>query len=212
MKSTNCDKVYKMNLFIKHPVTIICVFLTIALCVVYLQVKDHQFKNFDDGFYVTENSHVLSGLNLENIKWAFTLSDKKGTYWHPLTWASHMVDVQLWGLNAGRHHLTNLLFHIMNVVLLFFVLRGMTGAVWKSAFVASVFALHPVNVDTVAWVAERKNLLSTFFWFLVMLTYLRYTIRPNLMRYLLMVACFIMGLFAKPMLVTMPFVLLLLDY
>ena len=203
---------YRLKLLRKHTVPIICVFLTIALCSVYLQVKDHQFINLDDDLYVTENKHVLTGLSIENMKWAFNFSEKDRTYWHPFTWVSHMMDVQLWGLNAGRHHLTNLFFHIMNAVLLFLVLRGITGAVWKSAFVASVFALHPVNVETVAWVAERKNLLSTFFWFLVMLTYLRYTIRPNLMRYLLMVACFIMGLLAKPMLVTMPFVLLLLDY
>ena len=201
-----------VDIFHDNRVLLICMFLVLSCLLVYSQVAHHQFVSIDDDLYVTENNHVLNGLTLENMKWAFELERKDKTYWHPLTWISHMVDVQLWGLNAGRHHLSNLFFHIMNAVLLFLVLRGMTGAVWKSAFVASVFALHPVNVDTVAWVAERKNLLSTCFWLLVMLTYLRYTIRPNLMRYLLMVACFIMGLFAKPMLVTMPFVLLLLDY
>lgn len=178
----------------------------------YWQVQNHQFINFDDDLYVTENRHVISGLNLESLKWSFSLSEKQGTYWHPLTWISHMVDVQLWGLNADKHHLTNLFIHIMNVLLLFLVLRSMTGAVWRCAFVASVFALHPVNVDTVAWVAERKNLLSTFFWCLVMLTYLRYTRRPGLTRYLIVLVCFVMGLMAKPMLVTLPFVLILLDY
>jgi tetratricopeptide (TPR) repeat protein len=123
-----------------------------------------------------------------------------------------MLDVELWGMDAGKHHLTNLFFHIINTLLLFFVLRGMTGALWKSAFAASLFALHPLNVDTVAWIAERKNLLSTFFWFLVMLSYLFYTKRPGFIRYMLVVLGFIMGLLAKPMLVTLPFVLLLMDY
>ena len=203
---------YKMKHFIKHPVTIICVFLIIALCSLYLQVKDHQFIVFDDYLYVTENSHVLSGLNLKNIKWVFTLSEKNGTYWQPLTWISHMVDIQLWGMNAGKHHLTNLFLHIINTLLLFFVLRGMTGALWKSAFVASVFAFHPINVDTVAWIAERKNLLSTCFWLIAMLAYFYYTKRPVLLRYMVVVFSFILGLLAKPMLVTLPFVLLLVDY
>ncbi len=202
----------KINLLRKHPVIIICMFLIIALCSLYLQVKDHQFIVFDDYLYVTENSHVLSGLNLGNIKWAFTLSEKNETYWHPLTWISHMVDIQLWGMNAGKHHLTNLFLHIIDTLLLFFVLRGMTGALWKSAFVASVFAFHPINVDTVVWIAERKNLLSTCFWLIAMLAYFYYTKRPVLLRYMVVVFSFILGLLAKPMLVTLPFVLLLVDY
>ena len=187
-------------------------FLTVALCSVYLQVKDHQFINFDDFRYVTENSHVLSGLNLENIKWAFSFSNQEVYYWHPLTWISHMADIQLWGVNSGKHHLSNLFIHIINTLILFFTLRKMTGDLWKSAFVAALFALHPINVDTVAWVAERKNLLSTSFWFLVMLTYCLYVKRPSLFRYMFVAISFIMGLLAKPMLVTLPFVLLLLDY
>ena len=195
-----------------HSVTIICVFLTVALCTVYLQVKDHQFINFDDNDYVTKNSYVLSGLNSESLKWAFSYSKEENTYWHPLTWISHMTDIQLWGLDAGKHHLTNLFLHIVNTLLLFIVLRSMTGALWKSAFVASLFAFHPINVDTVAWVAERKNLLSTCFLFLTMLAYSSYVKRPSFVRYLIVTINYIMGLFAKPMLVTLPFVLLLLDY
>ncbi len=193
-------------------ISLVCLFLVFSSAVVYWQVKDHQFISFDDNLYVTSNSHVLAGLNPENIKWAFRLSNRERVYWHPLTWISHMLDVQMWGMDAGKHHLSNLFLHIANTLLVFFVLRGMTGALWKSAFVASLFALHPLNVDTVAWIAERKNLLSTFFWLLVMLSYLFYTKRPTLSRYMLVVLGFVMGLLAKPMLVTLPFVLLLLDY
>jgi len=198
--------------FKKHSTVIIAIFLIIFICSIYYQIKDHDFINFDDNLYVTDNSHVLSGLNLENIKWALTFTEKNGTYWHPLTWISHMLDIQLWGMNAGKHHLANLFLHIINTLLLFFVLISMTGALWKSAFVASVFALHPINVESVAWIAERKNLLSTCFWLIAMLAYFYYSKRPVLLQYVLVVFSFILGLLAKPMLVTLPFVLLLLDY
>ena len=201
---------YKPNLLKKHPVTIICVFLTIALCSVYLQVKDHQFIDFDDEQYVTENSHVLSGLNLENIKWAFTST--YATNWHPLTWISHMMDVSIFGMKPGMHHLTNVIFHILNSILLLIVLNQMTGALWRSAAVAVLFALHPLHVESVAWIAERKDVLSTFFWMLTMLSYYRYVGSRTIPKYLLMLLFFGLGLMAKPMLVTLPFVLLLLDF
>ena len=201
---------YKLNLLKKHPVTIICVFLTITICSVYLQVKDHQFINFDDYKYVTENSHVLSGLNLENIKWAFI--SVYATNWHPFTWISYMMDVDLFGMKPGMHHLTNVIFHILNSILLLIVLNQMTGALWRSAAVAALFALHPLHVESVAWIAERKDVLSTFFWMLTMLAYHRYVRSRTISKYLLMILFFGLGLMAKPMLVTLPFVLLLLDF
>ena len=211
MNYLNKDIKQKYDIFEKHAI-IISIFLIILTCSVYLQTKNNDFVSVDDNFYVTENEHIISGITLENIKWAFSLSGEEKNYWHPLTLISHMLDIQLWGLDAGKHHLTNLFLHIINTLLLFLVLRVMTGSQWKSAFVAALFALHPINVDTVAWIAERKNLLSTCFWFIVMLTYFNYTKRPSLIRYLLVVISFIMGLLAKPMLITLPFVLLLLDY
>ena len=201
---------YKLKFVRKHPVTIICVFLTIAICSVYLQVKDHQFINMDDGQYVTENSHVLSGLNLGNIKWALTRV--YAANWHPLTWISHMMDVNIFGMNPGMHHLTNVIFHVLNSILLLIVLNQMTGALWRSAAVAALFALHPLHVESVAWIAERKDVLSTFFWMLTMLAYHRYVGSRTISKYLLMILFFGLGLMAKPMLVTLPFVLLLLDF
>ena len=201
---------YRLKFLRKHSVTIICVFLTVALCSVYLQVKDYQFINLDDGKYITENRHVLSGLNLENIKWAF-ISVYAGN-WHPLTWISHMMDMDIFGMKPGMHHLTNVLFHVLNSILLFIVLNQMTGTLWRSAAVAALFALHPLHVESVAWIAERKDVLSTFFWMLTMLAYHRYVVSRTISKYLFMILFFSLGLMAKPMLVTLPFVLLLLDF
>jgi len=188
-------------------------FLIVITAAVYSPVRHHEFINFDDGGYVYENEHVQKGLTPDSIKWAFTLvkSDEK-SYWHPVTWLSHMLDCQLFGLNAGYHHLSNLLFHLLNVLLLFLLLYRMTGEVWKSGMVAALFALHPVNVDSVAWIAERKNLLSTTFWMLTLLAYIRYAAKPSALRYLLIMMVFSIGLMAKPMLVTLPCALLLLDF
>jgi Tfp pilus assembly protein PilF len=133
-------------------------------------------------------------------------------YWHPLTWLSHMLDFQLYGMNAGGHHMTSLLFHITNTLLLFFIFRRMTGGIWQSGFASALFALHPLHVESVAWVAERKDVLSTFFWLLTMLAYLRYVEKPVLIRYFMVLLFFVLGLMSKPMLVTLPFVLLLMDY
>lgn len=192
---------------------LIILFLVASVPIVYWQVHGFQFISLDDPLYVTNNNQVHKGLSLESIAWAFSLS-KQGevTNWHPLTWISHMMDYQLFGLNAGMHHLVNVLLHIVNAILLYLVLRWMTGSVWKSAFVASIFALHPVNVDSVAWIAERKNLLSTTFWMLTLITYFFYTKKQNVLMYLLAIGAFCLGSLAKPMLITLPFVLLLLDY
>ena len=184
--------------------------LVLATLVAYWQVMGFPFITFDDDLYVTSNYYVLQGLNPSSIKWAFSLNDT--VYWQPLTFLSHMLDIELYGLNSGMHHLTNLIFHILNSLLLFFVLKRMTGALWRSAFVAACFALHPLNVESVAWLAERKNVLSTFFWMLTMLSYTLYVERPGHLRYLSLVSCFLLGLMVKPMLVTLPFVLLLLDF
>jgi tetratricopeptide (TPR) repeat protein len=160
--------------------------------------------------YVTENVHVKAGITTEAIRWAFTTGYAGN--WHPVTLISHMLDVELFGLRPRWHHLTNLFFHLANTLLLFFVFHRMTKAPWKSAFVAALFALHPLHVESVAWVAERKDVLSTFFWMLTMVAYVHYVERPGFRSYLAVFAFFALGLMAKPMLVTLPFVLLLLDY
>jgi protein O-mannosyl-transferase len=200
------------SFFVQHRDEIlICLFLAIATAVVYWQIGEHQFINLDDDVYVYENPAVRSGLTAQGFAWAFTTFTAAN--WHPLTWLSHMLDMQLFGLNAGRHLYTNLVLHILNTLLLFFALRRMTGAVWRSAFVAALFALHPLHVESVAWVAERKDVLSTFFWMLTLVAYARYAERTESWgRYLLVIAGLALGLMAKPMLVTLPFVLLLLDY
>jgi len=190
----------------------ICLFLIVSSLAVYGQIVNHDFVNYDDPKYITENQHVRVGLTWEGIVWSFTFSDKEKTYWHPLTWLSHMLDCELYGLNPIGHHWTNLLFHITNTLLLFFIFRKMTGAVWPSAFVAALFALHPLNVESVAWASERKNVLSTFFWMLTVFGYDYYCRRPGFLRYLLILFVFALGLLAKPVLVTLPCVLLLLDY
>ena len=192
--------------------TIVYVNIVIITLAVFSQISQYQFVSFDDTLYVTDNRHVTGGLTAENIAWAFTLSGKDNTYWHPLSWVSHILDYELFGPHAGFHHLTNLMFHIANALLLFYVLRAMTGCTWRSAAVALLFAVHPINVESVAWVTERKNLLSTFFWFLTMGAYLRYVRRPGPVRYLGVVLAFCLGLLSKPMLVTLPFALILLDY
>jgi len=151
---------------------LICLFLTASALIAFWQVNECDFINYDDPLYVTDNIHVKSGITLGSIRWAFTTGH--ATNWHPLTWMSHMLDVQLFGLKPRWHHLTNLLFHIANTLLLFFVFHRMTKSQWKSAFVAALFALHPLHVESVAWVAERKDVLSTFFWMLTMGAYIHY--------------------------------------
>ena len=173
-------------------------------------VRHNEFIKFDDDRYITGNQHVQSGLNRSSVLWAFGFT--KIVYWMPLAWLSHILDCQLFGLKSGMHHLTSLLIHIANTLLLFAVFKRMTGRLWPSAFAAALFALHPLNVDSVAWISERKNILSTFFWMLTMLAYVYYTEKPSVSRYLLIITAFVFGLLSKPMLVTLPCVLLLLDY
>lgn len=192
-----------------RPDFLICLFLVLSTLAVYGQVSNYEFVGFDDDVLLIENAKVRNGLTLESIGWAFRLDNM--TYWHPLTWLSYILDVQLYGLNPGGHHMTNVLLHIVNALLLFIVFNKMTAALWRSALVAALFALHPLNVESVAWVVERKNVLSTLFWMLTLLTYAGYVQRSTIYRYLLTLMVFVLGLMAKPMLVTLPFVLLILD-
>ncbi len=189
---------------------LIVAILTILILSIYWQVGKYSFIAFDDDVYVYENPHVRRGLTLEGIGWSFTTFH--GSNWHPLTWISHMADVELFGMNAGWHHWVSVLFHLLNTVLLYFVMWQMTGGIWRSAFVAALFGVHPLHVESVAWIAERKDLLSTLFWILTMGVYLRYARRPSLGRYLPVAILFALGLMCKPMVVTLPFVLLLMDW
>ena len=188
---------------------IICVLLGVLILAVYWKVQYHEFVNYDDGRYITENKHIRD-FSKENFIWAFTSS--YAANWHPITWLSHMLDIRLYGLNPKGHHLTSLALHIANSLLLFLVFARMTGSIWRSCFVASLFAFHPINIESVAWAAERKNVLSTFFWLLTMGAYVHYIQKRNLARYSTVVLFFALGLMSKAMLVTLPFVLLLLDY
>ena len=200
----------KYNISDRRLKVMISLLLILTIITVYGQVKNFDFVGYDDQEYITENSHIQNGLTLENIIWAFTTFHS--TNWHPLTWLSHMLDCELYGLNPMGHHLTNLLLHTMNTILLFIVLELMTGAIWKSAFVAALFALHPLHVESVAWVSERKDVLSAFFGVLTMGAYYRYVKGPDFKNYVLVIVFLGLGLMAKPMLVTLPFVLLLLDF
>ena len=181
--------------------------ITLAL---YNPVNRHPFVNYDDDRYVTENPHVRQGLTSETISWALTSTEQAN--WHPLTWMSHALDVSLFRLNPAGHHFTSVALHITNVILLFLLLMWSTNRFGPSLFVAALFAIHPINVESVAWVAERKNLLCTFFFFLTLWAYGAYSRKPNWKRYLAVAALFGAGLAAKPMVITLPFVLLLLDY
>jgi tetratricopeptide (TPR) repeat protein len=189
---------------------LIYIALALSIFIAFRQVTTCKFVHLDDGAYVVDNPHVTAPLTRQSFAWAFT-----GTHsgnWHPLTSLSHILDYQLFGLNPTGHHIVNLIFHIISTLLLFWVLKKMTGQIWPSAFVAAAFALHPLHVESVAWVSERKDVLSGLFWILTIAAYVWYAQRPAIRRYLLVVLVFCLGLMAKPMLVTLPFVLLLLDY
>jgi tetratricopeptide (TPR) repeat protein len=203
---------------------LICLALALVTTALYWPMTHHNFVNFDDDDYITNNSHVKAGLTWAGVIWAFQTG--AAANWHPLTWLSHMLDCQLYGLNPGGHHSTNLLFHVANTLLLFLLLRQLTGALWRSAFVAALFAWHPLHVESVAWAAERKDVLSAFFWMLTLMAYVRYAQKrsrensavPALdsrlwtLDYGLALLFFACGLMSKPMVVTLPFVLLLLDF
>jgi len=184
--------------------------LSLLVFLAFSPVLDNDFINYDDPPYVTDNPNVLGGVTAENIRWAFSAVHSHN--WHPLTWVSHMVDVQMYGLNPTGHHLTSLMLHISNSVLLFALLFRMTGGLGRSACVAALFALHPLHVESVAWVSERKDVLSTLFMLLALLAYREYARSAKTAAYALCALLFIGGLMSKGMLVSFPFVLLLLDY
>jgi len=192
-----------------NRLVVICLFLVIAIAAVYAQVLDHPFANIDDKAYVVNNPNVSNGITPKSMIWAFTSSHSAN--WHPVTWISHMLDVQFYGMNPRGHHFTNLLIHTISSLLLLLLLSRMTGSLWRSAFVAGMFALHPLHVESVAWIAERKDVLSGLFCFITLLLYFEYvkTAKPAL--YMVSLLSFIIGLMSKPMLVTLPFVMLLLD-
>jgi Flp pilus assembly protein TadD len=191
------------------PLTI-SLLLALATVLLFAQVGGHELLSYDDNLYVTDNQTVQGGLSWSNVAWAFTTMHAAN--WHPLTWLSLMLDIQLFGPRPGALHLVNVLFHAVNAVLLFLILARMTGAQWRSAFVAALFALHPLHVESVAWVAERKDVLSVLFGLLTLWAYLRYAARPDIRRYAWVVLFLVLSLLSKPMLVTMPFLLLLMDY
>jgi len=189
---------------------ILCLLLVVATLALYNPVNRHPFVNYDDDRYITENLHVHNGLTWRTITWAFTATEQGN--WHPLTWLSHALDYQLFHQNPAGHHLTSLLIHAANAVLLFLFLMYATRRLGPSLFVAALFALHPINVESVAWVAERKNVLCTFFFFATLIAYCWYARQPDWRRYLVFAGLFVLGLMSKPMVITLPFVLLLLDY
>jgi protein O-mannosyl-transferase len=190
-------------------VSLALVVLTLAL---YAPVRQHGFISLDDTAYVSDNEHVAGGLTAANAWWAATGISAQAANWHPVTWLSHMLDVELFGMDAGRHHAMSAVLHAVNAMLLFLLLDSMTRRPWASAFVAALFAVHPLHVESVAWIAERKDVLSTLFWLLTTLAYVRHVREPKRARYAAVLALFALGLMSKPMLVTLPFTLLLLDW
>jgi tetratricopeptide (TPR) repeat protein len=186
------------------------VLLVVATVVLYYPVDGHPFVNYDDNVYVIENAHVAAGLRWSTVRWAFSAFEQGN--WHPLTWLSHAADCQMFGLNPAGHHDTNILLHALNVVLLFWVLQQATGYIGRSAMVAGLFALHPTNVETVAWISERKNLLSMTFFLLALGAYRLYVLKPEISRYAVVALLYAMGLMSKPQVITFPCVLLLWDY
>jgi tetratricopeptide (TPR) repeat protein len=197
---------------LSHTFRIACLVLVLATLAVYSSgVRNNSFVDLDDGVYVTQNPYVQQGLAWKTFAWALTSTHRSGN-WHPLTWLSHALDCQLYGLNPCGHHLTNVLFHVLNALILFSLLARVTGATGRSFLVAALFALHPMNVESVAWVAERKNVLSTLFFLLALGTYGWYAVKPDLKRYVTVTVFFVLALASKPMVITLPFVLLLLDF
>jgi len=194
----------------KRLIIVSCLFLVVVTLALYSPVVRHPFVDFDDQYYVTNNAVIQAGLSWKVFLWSFNAGYAQN--WHPLTWLSHALDCQLYGLKPAGHHVTNLLLHVLDVVILFLLLLYATGAMGRSLFVAALFALHPLNVESVAWIAERKNVLSTLFFLLALGAYGWYARNPNVKRYLALAALFVLGLAAKPMVITLPFVLLLLDF
>lgn len=188
----------------------VCLALAFVACALYSSVGRNEFVNYDDDKYITQNPHVQHGLNWADLKWAFTTGHTG--YPHPITWLSHQLDYQLYGAWAGGHHLTNVAIHALNAVLLFLLFWRMTRELWLSAFVAAIFAIHPLHVESVAWVAERKDVLSAFFFILTLHSYATYAVKAEARWYWIALGLFIGAVLSKPIVVTLPFVLLLLDY
>ncbi|MDX9822523.1 MAG: tetratricopeptide repeat protein [Syntrophales bacterium] len=199
-----------MNVSAKTKTAFGAALLALSVLAVFAPLGQHDFIDFDDNVYVTDNRRVQSGLTVASVHWAFTTLD--AGFWHPLAWLSLMLDYELYGLRAGGFHWTSILFHAFSAALLFLAMNRMTGALWKSLFVAALFAFHPLRVEPVAWIAERKDVIATFFWILTLFAYAAYAARPGKIRYGLVLLPFVLGLMAKPTLVTLPFVLLLMDW
>lgn len=193
-----------------RPVYWVSLFILISILAVYGQLHDYQFITLDDPTYVKENSHIREGLTLNGMYWSLT--SVYSSNWHPLTWLSHMIDIELYGMDAGRHHMSNIIFHIINSLLLLLTLIRFTGNLWRSSVVAALFALHPINMEVVAWVSQRKTLLCFFFWLLALLSYHSYVQLPGRGRYLSVLLFFILGIVSKQAIVVFPFALMLLDY
>jgi protein O-mannosyl-transferase len=189
---------------------ILCLLLAATTIALYSPVMRAPFLNFDDGSYVTENPHVRAGLTWNTVAWAFRATE--ATNWHPVTWLSHALDCQLFGMNPAGPHIVNVLLHAVDAALLFLLLESATGLLWQSLAVAGLFALHPINVESVAWISERRNVLSMLFFLLALAAYGRYVRRPGVARYLAVTAAYALGLMSKPHVITFPFALLLLDY
>jgi hypothetical protein len=193
-----------------RPVFFVSLWLGVFTFALFWPAVHCGFVNFDDGLYVTENPWVQQGLTVGGATWA--LGTTHASNWHPIVWLSHMADCSLFGMFAGGHHLMNVLLHTLNTILLFLLLNRLTNRTWRSAIVAALFGWHPLHVESVAWISERKDLLSTLFWILTIWAYARFVEHPHWKRYAIALLLFACGLMAKPMLVTLPFVLLLLDF
>lgn len=193
-----------------HTVYLICAALIIITAVIFSQVSQFDFINLDDPSYVYENPHIAAGFSHNTLVWAFTTT-REGA-WQPLVWLSYLVDHEMDELNAGTYHTTNLILHVANVLLLFLLFLRITGAKWKSAFIAALFAIHPLHVEPVAWIASRKDVLSTLLWLLTLMAYARYVSAPCRKRYALVVVAYVLAVMSKPMVMTLPIIMLLLDY
>lgn len=190
--------------------SILYIILALIILIIYWKLQTYEFLNYDDNDFVIENEYIRDGFSAKSLSYAFT--DMNSGIWLPVTWLSHIFDCQLFGLNPMGHHWNNLIFHIINSLLVFIILQKMTGAIYRSFFVAVLFAAHPIQIESVAWVSERKNVLSTFFYLITILNYIFYSKSLSTGRYLVVIFFYILGLMSKPMMVTMPFALLLLDY
>lgn len=200
----------RLNVWLKKEGLIVCLILGLVV-LIYNRSPEHDFINFDDPVYVTENPAITGGLTVEGVAWAFAIHSDICMYYQPVAWLSHMLDCHFFGLDPGKHHRTSVLIHAINASLLFLIMNAMTGAVWRSALAALIFAVHPVNVDAVAWISERKTVLCALFWLLGMAAYLFYIRKPSRLRWLGLAALFTLGLLTKPVMITFPCVLILLD-